>query len=178
MTASQTARAREPKLATLARRTVPWGFPVLYLGWAYLFWSPLLGSETSVWTGRKLVLFLVGGASPMLAGMGLAWLTGGAERLRDLGRRLVDVGRVGWRWWLVVLLFWPILDLVMAGAAMLLGVTARPIHLDWDALTDPAMLMLNLALWLVFPAVAAGIISGWRRTTTRITWAGRRVGSH
>lgn len=60
MTASQTARAREPTLATFARRTVPWGFPVLYLGWAYLFWSPLPGSETSVWTGRNLVLFLVG----------------------------------------------------------------------------------------------------------------------
>lgn len=26
-------------------------------------------------------------------------------------------------------------------------------------------------------AVAAGIIIGWRRTTTRVTWVGRRVGS-
>lgn len=46
-----------------------WVSPVLYLGWADLFRAPLFGSRTSVWEGTNLVLFLVGGASPLLAGL-------------------------------------------------------------------------------------------------------------
>jgi hypothetical protein len=77
-----------------ARSTRPWRFPLVYLGWAFLFWSPIFGSEESVWTGTNLVLFLVGGASPLIAGVTMAWLTGSTERVRDIGRRLIDVRRI------------------------------------------------------------------------------------
>jgi hypothetical protein len=125
----------------------------VYLGWAYLWWSPIPGSGTSVWTGRNLILFLVGGASPLLAGVSLAWLTGGAARVRDLGRRLVDVRRISATWWLIILAFWPVFNLVMAGAAMLLGVTDRPFDVALDVLTDPGTLAFQLTLAFVFPAV-------------------------
>lgn len=148
----QTVSARS-RMTSVARRTAPWGFPILYIGWAYVFWSPLVGATTSVWTGANLVLFLVGGASPLLAGVTLAWLTGGGERVRDLGRRLVDVRRVGRRWWLVILLFWPVVDLAAAGAALVLGVTPRPLAVSWNVLTAPGTLLMGLALWLLFPAV-------------------------
>ncbi|WP_349666111.1 hypothetical protein [Marinobacter sp. ATCH36] len=41
-------------------------FPLFYLGWAYLFWAPVLLSEESVWTFPNLLWFLIGGASPLL----------------------------------------------------------------------------------------------------------------
>ncbi|MFC6942875.1 hypothetical protein ACFQE8_23445 [Salinirubellus sp. GCM10025818] len=94
------------------------GLPVL---------GPIFGSNTSVWEGTNLILFLAGGASPLLAGVTMAWLTGGRERVNDLGRRLVDVNRISRRWWVVVLLFWPAFNLLTAGAAIALGVTDRPI---------------------------------------------------
>jgi len=141
------------RLAAAARRATPWAFPVVYLGWAYLWWSPIPGSGTSVWTGSNLILFLVGGASPLLAGVTLAWLTGGAERVRDLGRRLVDVRRISATWWLVILAFWLLFDLVMGGAAVLLGVTDRPFQVARDVLTAPATLAFQLVLAFVFPAV-------------------------
>lgn len=65
-----------------------WGFPVIYLGWAYLFWSPIFASEESVWSFPKVLFFLVGGASPLVAGVTLAAITGGKERIRE------------WWWWL------------------------------------------------------------------------------
>lgn len=41
-------------------------FPLVYLGWAYIFWTPLLLSDTSVWelqiynrTGRSILAVLV-----------------------------------------------------------------------------------------------------------------------
>lgn len=99
------------------------------------------------------MLFLVGSASLLLAGVVLAWLTGGAERVRELGRRLVDVRRVPARWWLVVFAFWPVFNVVMAGAALVLGVTDRPFHVTLDVLFDPGTLAFQLVLAFVFPAV-------------------------
>lgn len=39
------------RLQNWATSTTSWGFPLLYLGWAYLFWVPIFGLETSVWEG-------------------------------------------------------------------------------------------------------------------------------
>lgn len=52
---------------TRAMAGSPWTFAVVYVGWADLWWVPVLRSDSSVWSGRNLVLFLVGGASPLLA---------------------------------------------------------------------------------------------------------------
>jgi uncharacterized protein len=153
MTSARAPQTRPTRLVALARRSTPWGFPVLYLGWAYVFWSPLLRSETSVWRGWNLVLFLVGGASPLLAGVALAGLTGGVERVVDLGRRLVDVRRGTPRWWLIILGFWLVFDLLLALAAMLLGVADRPLQVRWEVLVDPAAIAFLLLLSFVLPAV-------------------------
>jgi uncharacterized RDD family membrane protein YckC len=65
-------------------------FPAVYLGWAYLFWAPILFSKSPVWELPGLVWFLLGGASPLLAGILLASADGGRQRVKDLFRRLVD----------------------------------------------------------------------------------------
>ena len=142
-----------PRSRTRARSIRPWGFPLVYLGWALLFWSPIFGSEESVWTGTNLVFFLVGGASPLIAGVTMAWLTGGTERVRDIGRRLIDVRRISPKWWLVVLLFWLAFDLLTAGAALALGVTDRPIDVRAEVLADLGALGFLLLLSFVLPAV-------------------------
>jgi len=145
--------AASRKLKALAHRLGPWGFPLVYLGWAYLFWIPVLGSEESVWSFPNVLFFLVGGASPVLAGITLAALTGGRERLRELGWRLVDVRRISLRWFAVVFLFWPVFDLLLAGAAVVLGVSDRPLNIVWDVITRPQTLAFMLLLSFVFPAV-------------------------
>jgi len=143
----------DSRFETLARSIRPWGFPLIYLGWAFLFWSPIVGSEESVWTGTNLALFLVGGASPLIAGVTMAWLTGGTERVRDIGRRLVDVRRISPNWWLVVLLFFPVFDLLTAGAALAFGVTDRPIDVGAEILADLGALAFLVLLSFVLPAV-------------------------
>jgi uncharacterized protein len=152
MTSPPVSQLRSSRPAALAQRLSPWGFPILYLGWAYLFWSPLPGSQTSVWAGWNLVLFLVGGASPLLAGVTLAWLTGGRAGVLDLGHRLVDARRITRRWWVVVLAFWPVFDLVVAVAARMLGVTEAPLDVHWGVLADPGALGFVLVLSFVLPA--------------------------
>lgn len=129
------------------------GFPLIYLGWAYLFWSPIFASDESVWSFPKVILFLVGGASPLIAGLVLAGLTGGRRRLRDIGSRLIDIRRISLRWLAIILVFWLVFDLLMAGAALVFGIADRPLGIAWDALSSPRALAFMLLLSFVFPAV-------------------------
>ena len=128
-------------------------FPLFYLGWAYLFWVPVLLSDESVWAFPNLLWFLIGGASPLLAGLGLAALTGGKAQTLDLARRLVDWRRIPGRWWLVILLFWLGLDLAMAGMAIWLGITDSPLDVNTSLFFNPGMLLFLLLLSFVFPAI-------------------------
>ena len=141
------------RIEATGNRIEPWGFPIVYLGWAFLFWTPILVSETSVWELPNLAFFLVGGASPLLAGLALGWVTGGSERVRDLGRRLVDSSWITSRWWVLVIVFWPAFNLSMAGAAIVLGVSEEPIDIVWSTLTDAPTLGFLLLLSFAFPAV-------------------------
>lgn len=130
-----------------------WGFPVLYLGWAYLFWLPIFWSDGSVWAFPKVLFFLIGGASPLLAGIFMAYVTGGGGRVKGLWRRLVDVERIAPKWWAIVLGFWLVFNLVMAGVALLIGVSDQPITIDPAFLTDFGAFGFGLILSFVFPLV-------------------------
>ena len=128
-------------------------FPLAYLGWAYLFWMPLFFSGSSVWAFPNILWFLIGGASPIIAGLGLAALTGGKAQLRDIGQRLLDWRRIPALWWLLIVLFWLAFDLAMAAVALLLGITDAPLDVNWSLFTDPGTLLFLLLLSFVFPAV-------------------------
>jgi membrane protease YdiL (CAAX protease family) len=141
------------RLAALGGRLGIWAFPLIYLGWAYLFWAPLCASSLSVWSFPNVLLFLVGGASPMLAGVTLAAVEGGKAGLYELGWRLIDVWRISLRWWVVISLFWPVFDVLVAGGAVVLGVVDRPLAIAWDKVTAPRTMAFMLLLSFVFPAV-------------------------
>ncbi|WP_436934196.1 CPBP family intramembrane glutamic endopeptidase [Halovenus marina] len=141
------------RLHRFRRRVTPFGFPLIYLGWAYLFWLPLFGSSTSVWSFPNVLFFLVGGSSPLLAGLVMAYATGGKARVRDLWDRIVDVGRIAPKWWVIVLGFWLAFDLVMAGGAVLVGASDQPITIDPELLTDPGAMGFAILLSFVFPLV-------------------------
>lgn len=131
----------------------PWAFPAIYLGWAYLFWLPLFISDESVWALPNLFFFLLGGASPLIAAVALTARKAGMAGLRDLGWRLIDLRRIPLRWLAIVLLFWPVFDLVMSGVAVLAGWTGQPFEVEWGLLAEPQRLAFLLLLSFVFPAV-------------------------
>ena len=159
-------------LTTLARRATPWGFPVLYLGWTYLFWLPIVRSGESVWTVPNVVLLLVGGLSPLLAGLLLLWLTQGRDGYHDLRRRLTEVGRISIRWWLVIVLFYPVFTLVSGGVAFAVGVTSSPLEfITADRLFDPGSVVVLLAVALVFPAVEEVGLRGYWFDQLQARWS-------
>lgn len=146
------ARPPSGRVATRVRTVTPWGFPVIYLGWAYGFWAPIIVSGQSVWSVPNVGLFVAGGASPLLAALVLSWLQYGPAGLLDLGHRLIDRGRIGPRWWLLLLSFWPAFTLVVAGGALAVGITLTPLELaSTDRLFDPVVVGSMLVFAFVFP---------------------------
>ncbi len=156
----------------LVRATTPWGFPLLYLGWAYLFWLPVVVSEASVWTYPNVVLLLVGGSSPLLAGVVLLWTTHGRVGFVDLRRRLLELGRISGRWWLIIVLFYPLFNLAAAGVALLIGGTAEPLEfISSERLFDPGSLFFLLAVALLFPAIEEIGLRGYWFDQLQTRWS-------
>jgi len=170
------SRYRSDQLARRAGRVVrstpPWGFPVLYLGWAYLFWLPVVASDASVWTYPNVVLLLIGGSSPLLAGLVLLWINHGRAGFSDLGRRLLEPSRIGGRWWVLIVLFYPLFNLVVAGVAFLTGVTAEPLaFISSDRLFDPGALVFLMAVALLFPAIEEIGLRGYWFDQLQARWS-------
>jgi len=156
----------------LVRAISPWGFPLLYLGWAYLFWLPIVVSEASVWAYPNVVLLLVGGLSPLLAGLVLLWIHHGRAGFADLRRRLVEFGRIGGRWWLIIVLFYPVFNLGAAGAALLTGSTTEPLaFIDPARLFDPGALFFLLAIAFLFPAIEEIGLRGYWFDQLQTRWS-------
>lgn len=136
-------------------------FPLVYLGWAYLFWAPVLLWGTSVWAVPDLLWFLMGGASPLIAAVSLAAISGGKARLREIFARLVNWRRISARWWTTVLLFWLGFYMLMAGIAYALDLISSPVDIHWTLWSQPGPLLFLLLLSFVFPAVEELVLRGF-----------------
>jgi membrane protease YdiL (CAAX protease family) len=138
------------------------GFLALSHGWTWAFWGAggLMG--TSIWEFPATIFLYVGGAGVFLGGVVMSRVAYGPAGLRDLGRRIVDPRPIGGRWWAVILVFFPLLTLIAAGAALLLGASARPLDLEAAAarLANPAGLLAMMGFILLIGPLPEEI--GWR----------------
>ena len=76
----------------------PWGYVVIYLGWAWAFWTVVIASGESVWAFPNVVLFYIGSISPALAGVVMVARTAGRSGLRELWDRIRSPRRIRLRW--------------------------------------------------------------------------------
>jgi membrane protease YdiL (CAAX protease family) len=82
-------------------------------GWTWLFWIPvaLLGLGGTPW---GTLLSLLGVLGPMIAGIAFTYLTKDKAGRRDYWLRIIDPRRMGIGWFLVVVLFTPVLNISAA----------------------------------------------------------------
>lgn len=95
---------------------------VLALGWSSVFWAAASHFGRPEHPPRSL-LFLLGGAGPLIAAVALTSLRETSATQRDFWLRIVDIRRIGWRWLCAALLLPPVLlslaillDFVLGGA--------------------------------------------------------------
>jgi uncharacterized protein len=128
-------------------------FFVLAFGFTWVVWVPRaagaqLGVLGQVWTWTSAIAALLAAA-----------LTGGGAAVRELLARLVR-WRVGWRWYLVVILGPAVFTLVVAGVYVLLGgswATAVP-----PVLSESPLLLLPLFFLILALTDGLGEELAWR----------------
>ena len=141
-----------------------WASPWVYFLATYL-WSGIFGGLAilmglSMESAAGLVLVLLAALGPMIMGIAFTYLTRDTEGRRDYWKRIVSFKRIPARWYLVILIFVPILN----GLAALLDGLTGGTGATWgeaalNLLTNPASLILSILFATLFPFIEE---LGWR----------------
>ncbi|THE64082.1 CPBP family intramembrane metalloprotease [Salinadaptatus halalkaliphilus] len=138
----------------------PWQFFAIAFGVSYLFWIPLVVLEYDPFALPGVVLFAGGGLGVPGAAIFLLFWDAEEKHRRDYWRRLVDVRRIGLRWYAVVLLLVPVLN----GLALLLGILAGDAVPAFERAAefaaDPVSLLPYAVFMLIFGPLPEEL--GWR----------------
>jgi membrane protease YdiL (CAAX protease family) len=144
----------------MSKRRLPWLYLVLAYGLAWLFWIPvaLTGRDYQAYPLLLLGMFM-GVFGPGLAAIILAYARQGREGRRDLWRRAFDLRRVRPRWYMLIVVLWPVLHLVSIAVSQLLGAPMPSPPLLRELAAQPVIIPVVLILYLV----QAGLEElGWR----------------
>jgi len=140
-----------------------WGFLAFSHGWTWLCWGLVIARGVDVWQSPgAIALFAVGGLGLPIGGVVMTYRVAGRSGLRDLGRRLVQPGRISGWWWAVVLGLLPALKLAAGGLAVLFGAADVPFNLQEasDLVLQPVDLLLYLGFVLLLGPLPEEV--GWR----------------
>jgi membrane protease YdiL (CAAX protease family) len=99
----------------------PWTFFAATFAWTWFFWVLAAVLRLGNDTAAGGILLYLGVLGPMIAGIGLTYLTYGQEGRRDYWKRVIDFKRISLKWYLVILLFAPVLSILAALLDKLLG---------------------------------------------------------
>jgi membrane protease YdiL (CAAX protease family) len=156
MTADGSARSR-----TGGARDV-WGYLLFSHGWTWAFWGVNVVGRLDAFGFPGVAFTVLGGAGPLLGGVGMTWATYGRAGLTDLWRRLVEVRRPGLRWLAVAALLPPAFLLATAAVALLFGLSTDPVDAAelTGLLSDPAALLPYAGFVLLLGPLPEEI--GWR----------------
>jgi membrane protease YdiL (CAAX protease family) len=143
--------------------------PALASPWIYFLatyiWSGIFGGLAvlmglSMETAAGLILVLLAALGPMVTGIAFTYLTRDKEGRWDYWKRIIDFKRIPARWYLVILLFVPILN----GLAALLDVLTGGTGAAWgeaalNVFTNPSSIILSILFASLFPFIEE---LGWR----------------
>jgi len=138
----------------------PRRFFALALGLSWLFWTPiaLLGLEPFSMPG--IVLFALGGLGPAAAEFVLILREADSVYVQDYRQRVLDYRRIGLRWGLVVLLFFPVVNGIALGLVVLDGGSLPAFETATDLLADPITILPYAGFILLFGPLPEEL--GWR----------------
>lgn len=138
----------------------PWIYFLATFIWSGVFGGLAILMDVSMETAEGLVLVLLAALGPMVTGIAFTYLTRDKEGRRDYWKRVISFNRIPARWYLVILLFVPILNGLAALLDMLIGGTGG----TWgetalNALTSPSSIIPSILFATLFPFIEE---LGWR----------------
>jgi len=102
----------------------PWRFFALAFGISWFFWMWIILLDWNVLTFPAIILGAFGLFGPAIAEIILISRTHDKEQWRDYWQRVFDIRRIGKKWFLVILLIFPVLNAV---AIFLSALTGSPL---------------------------------------------------
>lgn len=92
----------------------PWVYFVATFAWTWLIWGTGIALGATADSAFGLVVALLGVIGPMVTGISFTYLTKDREGRRDYWKRVIDFKRISAKWYLVIFLFVPVLNMLAA----------------------------------------------------------------
>lgn len=99
----------------------PWLFFLIVFGFSWLLWVPAAFVDGDIMNSPWVVLLYLGGIGPAVGGILLTHLGKDKARRREYWRRALDPRRIGGRWYVVILLAYPLLNLAVLAPQLAQG---------------------------------------------------------
>ena len=138
----------------------PWIYILATFAWTWLFWGVGILLGVSMESAEGFLILLVGVMGPMITGIAFTYLTKDKDGRRDYWKRVIDFKRISAKWYLVIFLFVPTLNILAAtldgltgGGGTTLGESAQ------NAFTDPLSILFSILFASLIPLIEE---LGWR----------------
>ena len=138
----------------------PWQFFAIAFGVSYLFWIPLIVLEIDPFAIPGVILFAAGGLGVPGAAIFLLFRAAEEKHRRDYWQRLVDVRRIGLRWYAVIFLLVPALNTLALLLGILAGDTVPAFERAAELAVDPVSILPYAVFMLLFGPLPEEL--GWR----------------
>jgi len=145
------------KMKTILKN--PWIYILATFAWTWLFWGLGIMLGVSMESVGSLIL-LIGVTGPMITGIGFTYLTRDKAGRRDYWKRIIDFKRIPAKWYLVIFLFVPILNILAA----IIDIIAGGNGATWgeaaqNLLSDPLSIIPSILFASLIPFIEE---LGWR----------------
>lgn len=102
----------------MKNRTITTQGPLLYFfiafGFSWFFWIPATFVNTNILESPWAILLAIGGIGPAIGGILLTYLNDNKEGRKEYWQRVFDVRRISAKWYLVILLAYPLVTALLA----------------------------------------------------------------
>ena len=138
----------------------PWLYLLLAYGLTWLFWIPIALTRQDYQTSPILLVgMFLGVFGPSVAGIIMTYREQGKEGGRDFWRRVFDLHRISIKWYVLILLLFPVLHLISILINHWLGGSPPEFAFVKEAVVMPAGVLIVVLLYLLQSALEE---FGWR----------------
>lgn len=138
----------------------PWVYILATFAWTWSFWGVGIMRGLGMESAEGGIIGLIGVTGPMITGIGFTYLTRDRAGRRDYWKRIIDFKRIPAKWYLVIFLFVPILNILAAMIDMVAGGNGA----TWgeaaiNVLSDPLSIVPSILFASLIPFIEE---LGWR----------------
>ncbi len=146
--------------ARISKSANPWRFFALALGISWFFWVWVILLDWNVWRFPAVLFGAFGLFGPAIAEIILIFYARDKEQWKDYWQRVFDIRRIGKKWFLVILLCFPVLNAVAILIGIIGGSSLPEFETAKNLLSKPWSILPYAIYILVFGPLPEEL--GWR----------------